>query len=180
MKTTIVSVLAFLLVLPGCSSDSTEPGASDSQISATGDITESYDARAYFGVSTWSSFDEEKEYFSVVIVPRSPGANALAATLLFKSGPQAPEVGTYSIAEYALGDDIPASEFGGSHSGRNVTDLSGYAMTAGSVTFSEVTQSRISGTFQMSGHWVQFAESDTLRIVNVSGQFNAAPVPGGS
>lgn len=180
MKATLVPVLVFPLVLLGCDGDSTEPESSDSQISATGDITESYEARAFFGTSTWSSFDEEKEYFTVVIVPRSPGANPLASALLFKSGPQVPEVGTYSIAEYALGDDIPGSQFGGGYSGRNVTDLSGYTMTTGSVTFSEVTQSRIRGSFEMSGYWVQFAESDTLRIVNVSGQFNAAPAPGGS
>ncbi len=180
MKTSLAAVLMFHLVLFGCSSDSTGPESSDAQISATGDITESYEARAFFGTSTWSSFDEEREYFSVVIVPRSPGANPLAAALLFKSDPQVPDVGTYSIAEYALGDDIPENWFGGGYGGRNVTDLSGYTMTNGSVTFSEVTQSRIRGSFEMSGHWVQLAEADTLRIVNVSGQFNATPAPGGS
>ena len=180
MKTGLGLVVVSLVVLLGCDGDSTEPASSDSRISATGDITESWDATAYFGTSTWSSFDEEKEYFSVVLIPESPGANPLAAALLFKFDPQVPGLGTYSIAEYALGDDIPANEFGGGYSGRNVTDLSGYTMTSGSVTFSEVTQSRVRGSFEMSGYYRDQSASDPSRVAHVSGQFNATPVPGGS
>lgn len=113
-------------------------------------------------------------------MPKSPGANPLAMALLFKSGPQVPEVGTYSIAEYALGEDIPENQFGGGYSGRNVTDLSGYTMTTGSVTFLEVTQSRIRGEFEMSGYYRDQSGSNSSRVAHVSGQLNATPAPGGS
>ena len=168
--------LVILLVLFGCS-DSTEPETGSSQVSVTGDITESWAANAYHGLSTYTSFDIELEYFSIILLPRSPGANILAATLMYKYGAEAPDVGTYSLGEYALGDTIPAGEFAGSYSPLDATDLSGYVMTSGSVTFTEVTQTVVRGEFNMSGHYVRLVEADSSRVVNISGDFVATAAP---
>lgn len=170
------SVIIFLIILFSCDKDSTEPVPLSSFISVSGDISESYDVFAFFGISTYSSGTYEKEYFTITLLPKTPGTNELAMTLLYNSGPESPEVDIYNIAEHAFGEDIPESEFGGSFSGRNVTDLSAYFMTTGMLIITESSASKISGEVEMSGYYVKLLEQDSTRIVTISGKFNATPM----
>ncbi len=170
-------VLVTIIAAMGCS-DSTGPEPSGSHVSVTGDLTESWDATAYHGISTWGSSSNELEYFSVILLPQSPGTNLLAGAVLYKFGAEAPEVGTYSFGEYALGDTIPAGEFGGGFSGRNASDFAGYVVTSGSVTFTEVADNRVRGEFEMSGYYAALAETDTSRVVDVVGSFSTTSAPG--
>jgi len=175
----LISSLTFIiLALINCEKDSTEPNnSSDSFTSVTGDIEESYNATAFFAVSTYTSGDIVKEYFTIMIQPKSLGANPLAMVLLYKLGPDIPLTGTYVIGEYGFGLDIPENEFGGSYSGRNVTDYSSYSMSSGNLRITKATQSEITGEIEMSGYYVRLLEQDTTRIVNVTGNFHATPSP---
>jgi hypothetical protein len=166
-----------LLALFGCS-DSTAPEAGASQVSVTGDITESWEANAYHGISTYSSFDTELEYFTIALFPKSAGSNLLAGTLIYKFGAEAPGVGTYDLGGYAIGDTIPAGEFGGGYSGLDATNFAGYTMTGGSITFIEVTPTAVRGEFDMSGHYTRLTDEDSSRVVNVSGTFVTTEAPG--
>jgi len=170
------AVIIFLIILFSCDKDSTEPVPLSSSISTSGDISESYDVFAYFGISTYSSGTNVKEYFTITLLPKTPGNNELAMTLLYNSGPESPEVDTFNIGEHAFGEDIPESEFGGSFSGRNVTDLSAYFMTTGMLIITENSASKISGEVEMSGYYVKFLERDSTRIVTITGKFNATPM----
>jgi hypothetical protein len=103
--------------------------------------------------------------------------NPLAMALLYKSGPESAEVGSYPVGKYAFGYDIPQGHFGGSFSAQNVDDFSGYSMTSGTLTITKSSSELVSGNFEMSGHYVQFIEEDTTRVINISGKFNAIPMP---
>ena len=170
------SLMISLIILFSCDKDTTEPVPVSSSISVSGDISESYDVVAFFGISTYSSNTNEKEYITITLLPKTAGSNELAMTLLYKSGPEFPEVESYNIGEYAFGEDIPESEFGGSFSGRNVTDLSAYLMTAGMLVITESSATNISGEVEMSGYYVKFLERDSTRIVTITGKFNATPM----
>ncbi len=106
-------------------------------------------------------------------MPRISGANPLGMALLFKFNPEIPVVQNYQIGEYAIGSDIPENEFGGSFSGRNITDYSGYTMTAGNLNITEATTTVVKGDLEMSGYYRKLFEQDTTRIVNISGYFSA-------
>jgi len=171
-----IALFAFILS-QGCSNNSTEPeDLLKSSISVTGDLTESYDALAYFGISTFTSDMEEKEYFSIMVIPVEAD-NPLAMTLMYKSGPESADVGTYQVGKYAFGNDIPEGHFGGSFSAQNAEDFSGYTMTDGTLTITNSGSDLISGNFEMSGYFVEFVDEDTTRIINISGKFNARPMP---
>lgn len=96
MKIIIIISLFFLILFSGCSKKSTEPDPvpGDSQISVSGDLTESYKVTALFGTSTYTGDTIEKEYFSIVLFPNEEGTNPLAFTMLFKSGPELPSIQT--------------------------------------------------------------------------------------
>ena len=169
-------LIFFSIFLFNCDKDSTKPEPASSSISVSGDISESYAVMAFSSISTYSSDTEEKEYFTVILQPESPGNNDLAMTLLYTSGPERPETGSYTIGEYAFGDDIPVSAFGGSFSGRNVTDLSAYFMSSGTLTISESSVSKICGEVAMNGYYAKFTDYDTTRTVTVTGKFKAIPM----
>jgi hypothetical protein len=179
MKTIFVIPLLLLFIFTGCSKDPTEPEPvpGKSNISVTGDLTESYEVTAFFGTSTYTSDTTDKEYFSLLFFPVAEDSNPLAFTLLFKSGPELPSVQVYTMGRYAIGEDIPANHFGGGFSGLNTEDLAGYAITQGTLSFKSVSESIISGELNMSGHWAQFTEEDSSRIVTITGKFNAIPAP---
>ena len=103
--------------------------------------------------------------------------NPLAMVLLYKQNSKSPQIQNYQIAEYALGSYIPANTFGGSFSGKNITDESGYIMTMGNLSITAVTTSNIQGELDMSGYYVRLFEQDTTRIVNISGYFDAIKMP---
>jgi len=167
---------ASLFLLPACNKSTEPEEIGETTISVRGDITESYTALAYFGVGTYTSDSEEKEYFTLMIIPME-SENPLAMTLLYKSGPASPETGNFQIGKYAFGNDIPAGYFGGSFSSKNAEDISGYTMTSGTLAITESTAKSIWGSLNMSGHYVQFIEEDSTRIISVSGKFNAVPMP---
>ena len=178
MKNLLVIQLLLLFIFVGCSKDSTEPEpVGESHISVSGDLTESYKVTALFGTSTYTGDTVEKEYFSIILFPNEEGTNPLALTMLFKSGPELPAVQNYTIGKYALGQDIQANHFGGGFSGLNTEDFAGYTMTQGTVSFKTVSESNITGEFNMSGYWQQFAEEDSSRTVTIIGDFNATPIP---
>jgi hypothetical protein len=168
-----------LIILFGCSTESTgpEPVPGESQISVTGDITESYKVTATFGTSTYTSDTTEKEYFSIILFPNTQGSNPFAFTILFKFGPELPSSQSYTVGKHALGDDIPAGQFGGGFSGINTEDFAGYTMNQGTITFTSVSGSIISGDINMSGYWAQGFEEDSTRTVNITGNFHATPMP---
>ncbi len=173
----LILVLLACILIPGCSNNSTEPeDLLKSSISVTGDLTESYDAVAYFGISTFNSNMEEKEYFSLMIIPIA-AENPLAMTLLYKSGAESADVGSYQIGKYSFGNDIPEGHFGGSFSAQNADDFSGYSMTSGTLVITKNGSELVSGNFEMSGYYAQFVDEDTTRIINISGKFNARPMP---
>jgi hypothetical protein len=173
----IISILSFSLTFHGCSKNSPEPEpVIKSSVSVTGDVSEAYDVIAYFGISTFSSDMEEKEYFSILLFPVA-AENPLAMTLFYKSGASVAEAGKYPIGKYAFGDEIPVDIFGGSFSAQNADDFSGYIMTSGELTISKSSSALIAGNFGMSGHHVQFVDEDTSRVVTISGKFNAIPIP---
>jgi hypothetical protein len=97
--------------------------------------------------------------------------------MLFKSGPELPSVQDYTIGRFAMGEDLPISHFGGGFSGLNTEDFAGYAITEGILTFKSVSESIITGEFTMSGHWAQGIDEDSTRTVNITGNFNALPMP---
>jgi len=170
--------ILLLIIQFSCNKDSTEPmPPPGSSLTVTGDISESYEVVAYFGTATYSSPPDGKKYFTIFLVPKSQGNNKLAMTLLYKSGSESPVVDTFSIGEYAFGEEIPVHEFGSSFSSRNVTDLSGYVMTSGMLNISESSASRVSGDFEMSGYFVQIFERDSSRVVNIAAKFQAIPAP---
>ena len=179
MKNLLIIQLLLLFIIAGCSTDSTEPEPvpGDSQISVSGDLIESYKVTAFFGTATYTADTLEKEYFSIVLFPLVEGTNPLAFTILFKSGPELPFIQTYTIGEYAMGQDIPANHFGGGFSGLNTEDFAGYTMTQGTLLFKTVSASNITGEFNMSGYWQQFFEVDSSRIVAITGNFSATPMP---
>ncbi len=168
-------LLSLLLILIGCQTDTSGPdqNLSGSHLTVTGDLDESYSAVAYFGISTYTSGDTTREYFTIMIMPKMTGTNPLGMALLFKLNPEPPAVQNYQIGEYAIGSDIPENEFGGSFSGRNTTDYSGYTMTAGNLNITEVTTTVVKGDLEMSGYYRKLFEQDTTRIVNISGYFSA-------
>jgi len=179
LSVTLIKILiaAHLILLISCSKNSTDPDeVIRSSLSVSGDLEESYDVVAYFGLSAYSSDSIEKEYFSFLLFPQNEGTNVLAMTFLYKSGPEPPLKGSYYIGKYALGEDIPSSDFGGSFSGRNMTDFAGYMMTEGILNITESGTEKVKGNFEMSGYFVQGFESDTTRIVNISGVFSAVPI----
>lgn len=177
MKNLLVIQLLLLFIFVGCSKDSTEPEPvpGDSHISVSGDLTESYKVTALFGTSTYTGDTIEKEYFSIVLSPLAEGSNPFALTILFKSGPELPSTKTYIIGKYAMGQDIPANNFGGGFSGLNTENFAGYTMTQGMLLFKTVSESNITGDFNMSGYWQQFLEEDSSRTVTITGNFYAAP-----
>ncbi len=180
MKNLLVIQLLLLFIFVGCSKESTEPEPipGESHISVSGDLTESYRVTAFFGTSTYTTDTIEKVYFSIILFPIAEGSNSFAFTILFKSGPELPPVQTYTIGKYALGQDIPANHFGGGFSGVNTEDFAGYTMTQGSLSFKTVSESNITGEFNMSGYWQQVVEEDSSRIVTIVGNFKATPMPG--
>jgi len=179
MKTILVIPLLLFFLFFGCGKDSTapEPVPGESRISVTGDLTESYKVTAFFGTSTYTSDMTEKEYFSLVFFPVAEGSNPLALTMLFKSGPELPSVQVYTMGRYAMGEEIPASFFGGGFSGLNTEDFAGYTIIQGTLSFKSVSESIIKGELNMSGHWTQFIEEDSSRTVTIIGNFTATPMP---
>jgi hypothetical protein len=172
----ILLLFSALFLLPACN-NSTEPTENgETTISVSGDIAESYNAVAYFGISTYTTDSEEKEYFTIMIIPME-SENPLAMTLLYKSGPEAAQTGNYQIGKYAFGNDIPAGWFGGNFSSKDAIDFSGYTMTSGNLTITKSTAESIQGSFNMNGHYVQFVEEDSSRTITVTGEFNAIPMP---
>jgi len=178
MKNFLIISLLSLFVFTRCSTKSTEPDPvpGESQISVTGDVTESYKVTATFGTSTYTSDTTEKEYFSIILFPNTQGSNPFAFTILFKFGPELPSSQSYTVGKHALGDDIPAGQFGGGFSGINTEDFAGYTMNQGTITFTSVSGSIISGDINMSGYWAQGFEEDSTRTVTVIGNFNAIPM----
>ena len=65
-----ISIL--LLWILSCSKSTEPEDVEKSTIRVTGDLTENFDAIAYFGISTYTSDTEEKKYFSLMIMPRNP------------------------------------------------------------------------------------------------------------
>jgi hypothetical protein len=178
MKSSILMFIIILLLGIGCDKESTEPEpALNSQISVTGDVTESYKVTALFGTSTYTSDIEEKEYFSIILFPNEEGSNPLAFTILYKSGSGQPSTQSYTIGEYAMGEDIPAGHFGGGFSGINTEGFGGYTMNQGTISFKSVSESRISGDLNMGGYWRLGVEEDSSRTVSIEGTFNAAQMP---
>jgi hypothetical protein len=177
MKTHGILALLLIIIIGGCSDNSTEPTpVAQTRISVTGDISESYDAVAYYTPATFEN-DTVKEYLVILILPRTTGDNILAGAWLYKSGAELPEKRNYQIGEYAFGDDIPADKFGGSYSGLDADDFSGYSMTEGLLNIQSVSVSKITGEFSMTGYWRMGIDSDSSRIVTVTGKFSAAPAP---
>ena len=177
MKKMIFIALTAVFIFTRCGDNSTDPVPDVStRISVTGDITESYDAMAYYLPATVES-DTITEYFIILILPRKTGENVLAGAWLYKSGLELPGAQNYQIGEYALGEDIPPGDFGGSYSGLNAVDLSGYTMTDGSLNIQTVSGSKITGEFSMSGYWRMGIGSDPSRTVTVNGKFSAVPAP---
>jgi hypothetical protein len=167
-------LFVYLIYLTGCSSDPTEPEpVGESQISVTGDVTESYQVTAVFGISTYTADLVEKEYFSILLFPNAEGSNPLAFTILFKSGAGLPDTKSYSIGKYALGQDIPDNDFGGGFSGINTEGYGGYTLNQGTIKFNSVSETRISGELDMGGHWAVGVEEDSLRTVSITGTFQA-------
>lgn len=179
MKNIRVTLILLLLIFVGCSEDSTapEPVPGESNISITGDITESYKVTAMFGTSTYTSDMIEKEYFTIILFPNADGSNPLAFTILYKSGSELPSAQVYTMGRYAIGEDIPGTHFGGGFSGLNTEDFAGYTITEGTLSFMSVSESIISGELNMNGHWVQFVDEDSSRVVTITGDFNAIPMP---
>ncbi len=177
MKNLFVIQLLLLFIFVGCSKDSTEPEpVGDSHISVSGDLTESYNTTALFGTSFYTADSIQKEYFSIVLIPLTEGSNPFAFTILFKSGPELPATKTYNIGKYAMGQDIPEDNFGGGFSGLNTEDFAGYTMTQGTLTIKSMSESNITGEFNMSGYWQQFLEEDSSRTVTIIGNFYATPM----
>jgi hypothetical protein len=141
-----------LFLFSGCSKNSTEPIPADSQISVTGDVTESYKVTAFLGISNYTNDTTVKEYFSIFPLPNAEGSNLLALTFLFKSGPELPSSQSYAIGKFALGQDLPANHFGGGFSGINTEGFAGYTMTQGTIFFKSVSESVITGELNMSGY----------------------------
>lgn len=179
MKIFII-ILGFIFLLTGgCSKKSTEPDPVplESKISVSGDVTESYNVTAFFGVATSTVDTVVKQYFSIILFPNATGSNEFALTLLYKSGPENPETKTFTIGEYAFGQDIPPNSFAGSFSSINSEDMDGYTMTEGQLTVRTVSAAKITGEFSMSGFWRMGSEEDRDRVVNIIGSFTAVPVP---
>ena len=105
----MVVLIFFSAFLISCDT-STGPEPANSSITVSGDISESYDVTAYFGITTYSSDTTEIEYFSISLIPKPPGDNNFAITMLYKFGPESPNVGTYNIGEYSFGEDIQAGD----------------------------------------------------------------------
>ncbi len=171
-----IMLLCLVLILVSCKNDTTGPdqNSAGSYLTVTGDLNESYSAIAYFDTGSYTSGDTIKEYFTIMIMPRIPGANPLGMSLLFKLNPELPAVQNYQIGEYSFGSDIPANEFGGSFSGRNVTDYSGYTMTSGNLNITVATTTTVKGDLEMSGYYRKLFEQDTTRLVHISGYFSAS------
>ena len=176
MKILLIFTLFYLFLFSGCSKNSTEPVPAGSQISVTGDVTESYKVTAFFGTSTYSGDTTVKKYFSILFFPNAEGSNPLAFTILFKSDPELPTSQTYTIGKFALGQDIPANHFGGGFSGINTEGFAGYTMTQGTISFKSVSESTITGELNMSGYWAQGVEEDSTRTVTITGNFHAIPM----
>jgi len=179
MKKNLIDLFVILLAfvqITSCSKNSTEPvETGESSVSVTGDVTEAYDVFAYFGISTYTSDMEDLEYFTIMLLPGSE-ENPLAMTLLYKSGAETAETGSYQIGKYSFGNDIPEDDFGASFSPLNTDELSGYIMTSGTLTISKSSSESVRGSFDMSGYFAQFTEEDETRIINISGKFNAIPM----
>jgi hypothetical protein len=170
-----IMLFCLVLIMVSCENDPSGPdqNSSGSYLTISGDLNESYSALAYFDTGSYTSGDTIKQYFTIMIMPRIAGANPLGMTLLFKLNPAPPAVQNYQIGEYSFGSDIPENEFGGSFSGRNATDFSGYTMTSGNINITAATTAAVTGDLEMSGYYRKLFEQDTTRIVNISGYFSA-------
>lgn len=170
-----VILAAILLSLIGCKDDSTGPDnyTPESFISVTGDLTESYAGLAFYGISTYTSGDTTRQYFTFIIQPKTAGSNPLAMLFLFKFNSEPPQAQTYQIAEHSLGEDFTENEFGGGYSGKNVTDYSGYNLTGGNIIITDTSSARMRGEFEISGYYRKLLERDTTRTVTISGHFSA-------
>lgn len=171
-------MIIILILLSGCNNDSDPEGSdmiSNSYITASGDINESYGAVAYFGIATYTSFDVGKEYLSITLYRLTSEENDLTAIFMFKSGSELPAPGSYDIGQYAIGDDMPPDVFGGAYCSGDVSDYSSYHMTSGTLTINESSDLKISGEIDMSGHYAELADEDTSRTVSITGEFIATP-----
>ena len=178
MKTFLIIFLIYILITLGCNKKSTDPEpVSESHLSITGDVTESYQVTALFGTSTYTADTIEKEYFTLLLFPNVEGSNPLAFTMLYKSGTGLPATESYHIDEYALGEDKPANHFGGGFSGINTEGFGGYKLNQGTINFKSVSESVNSGELDVSGYWAQGVAEDTTRTVILSGKIHAIPMP---
>jgi hypothetical protein len=179
MKTFKIIVGLIFLFSAGCGEQSTgpEPNPVASSVSVSGDVTESYAVTAFYGIMTYTADTLTMEYFSILLIPNVPGSNALAMTLLYKSGADNPQSRSFEIGEYAFGDQIPADSFAASFSSINSEQMDGYTMTDGQLIIKSVSAAEIAGEFIMTGFWRSGFEEDRERTVNVSGSFTAMPIP---
>ncbi|TFG98864.1 MAG: hypothetical protein E4H13_09435 [Calditrichales bacterium] len=177
LRIMLVMLSAVLYLACGTTDPKEEEIKSGGTITVAGDLNESFAVDAGYTTAAYDDGNITKQYFTIILLPRQPGANPLAMSLLFKSGASLPQAGTYTIGGFAFGDDIPVGSFGSSYSGRNVTDFSSYQMHSGNLTLTDVSSKKVSGHYEASGYYADFIDVDSSRTVTINAEFVAIPLP---
>ena len=171
----IVAVGLFVISCSKDSSSATTPTTPEkTTVTVTGDINETYEGKAMFGVSTYTS-GGSKQYFSITVLPLQAGTNPLAMTLMYKSGSTPFTTGTYAVGTYAFGSDIPAGKVAASFAGKSTPVTDGYFFDSGTLTISSVSAEKITGSCTMQGHYKSFMTEDVNRKITVTINFIALP-----
>jgi hypothetical protein len=168
----ILLLQVFLFV--SCGNDSpTNNSNENAKVDVTGDITESYNATATFGLVNYTSFGVELEYLNIHVKPLDPGAGIFSGALIFKMGRDIPAVGTYQLGEYALGQGIPSNIFGSGYTSKTGTLGSGYTINQGTITITESSVQKIVGSCNLTGYFVEGQDKYPTRKVTIKITFSA-------
>ncbi len=165
MKTKfLIILLTFVTIFfIACDEDSiTEAVLGSNSITLSGDITDSFDAPAFGGLSVEDS---------MFIVTMSPNFNSQVYENILLLGLETatlPEVRTYNVGV----DEMNQNEFRAIFT-RN--DSTTYMMSSGTVKITSSSSSKIEGTFDMKGPLFSFDQTGDSELI-IKGEFSTTPI----
>ncbi len=167
MKTKLLFIpfILGLILAIACDEETiTETVMGSNSITLSGDVSDSFDVESIAALYV----EDTLSIFTLMMSPNMNTMNYEDIALLMKESATLPSVGTYIITA----EDSDPNAF---HATYTVNDTTLYLMTSGTIEITTSSNTKIEGTFDMTGPLFDLTPT-TGNELNVVGKFSTTPV----